>query len=70
MIGMLALLCGGCAGSPVRYDGAVRVSQSLGIYDLFDNSRDWGPSYLVGPPAHHFGDETRIDDTRTAPPVP
>ncbi len=69
MIGMLTLLCGGCAGSPVRFAGGVRVSQNLGIYDLFDNSRDWGPSYLIGPPGHHSGDETRVDDMRTPPPV-
>ncbi len=70
LIGLLALCFSGCTVSPVRYDGGHRVSQNLGFYDLFDNSRDWGPSYLVGPPAHHFGDETRIDDTRALLPAP
>jgi hypothetical protein len=70
VIGMLMPLCGGCAASLIRYDGGVRVSHDLGFYDLFDNSRDWGPSYLVGPPAHHLGDETRIGDMRTLPPAP
>ena len=51
-------------------EGQLRVGDALNIYAPFDNSRDWGPSYLVGPPAHHFGDETRIDDTRTLPPAP
>ncbi len=70
VIGLLTLLFGGCAATPIRYDGGLRVSQNLGFYDMFDNSRDWGPSYLVGPPGHHFGDETRIDDTRALPPAP
>jgi len=67
-IGCLAVcLAAGCASRPPSR-GAV-VSDNLRLYDLYDNSRDWGPSFLVGPPDHHFGDQARIDDTRTLSPI-
>jgi len=49
--------------------GQLRVGDALNIYAPFDNSRDWGPSYLVGAPGHHLGMGTRIDDNRTDPPI-
>jgi hypothetical protein len=64
-MGLLALFLDGCAASR-GYDGAVRLGNGINFYQLYDNSRDWGPSYLVGPPYHHFGDEVRIDDSRSA----
>jgi hypothetical protein len=48
---------GGCA---LRHGG-----RGFTFYGMYDNSRDWGPSYLVGPPDHHFGEGTRIDDDRS-----
>jgi hypothetical protein len=65
-IGAAALLAG-CAAQPASDEREVRVGDNLNLYDMYDNSRDWGPSFLVGPPAHHLGDETRIDDTRLVP---
>ncbi len=47
--------------------GGARLSDDLVVYAPFDNERDWGPSYLVGAPYHHFGDGVRIDDTRSIP---
>jgi hypothetical protein len=44
--------------------GQMRVGDALKIYAAFDNSRDWGPSYLVGAPGHHLGTGVRIDDNR------
>jgi len=65
VIGLLTLFFGGCAASPA-YDGSTRMGPGFSVYQLYDNSRDWGPGYLVGPPDHHFGDEARIDDSRSA----
>jgi hypothetical protein len=61
---LLALSFGGCA---VRagYGDPLRIGDGLNIYAPFDNSRDWGPSYLVGSPDHHFGYGTRVDDGRS-----
>jgi hypothetical protein len=71
---LLALFFGGCA-LPGRHDwqlwrgnDLVRVGGDVDIYRMFDNSRDWGPSYLLGPPDHHFGYGTRVDDSRADPP--
>jgi hypothetical protein len=49
----------------------IRIGVNIDVYKMFDNSRDWGPSYLLGPPDHHFGYGTRIDDSRSdlAPPI-
>lgn len=57
---------GGCASTSADRQGA-RLSDNFVLYAPFDNERDWGPSFLVGAPYHHLGDETRIDDTRSIP---
>lgn len=62
-------LVAACAAQPPSDARAVRLTNNLQVYDMYDNSRAWGPSFLVGPPAHHLGDETRIDDTRLVPRV-
>jgi hypothetical protein len=62
----LPLLMAGCVSSSGDVQGA-RLSDNFQIYAPFDNERDWGPSYLVGAPMHHAGDESRIDDTRSIP---
>jgi hypothetical protein len=54
----------GCAAIAPRLSNI--VGHKVNLYEAYDNSRDWGPSYLVGPPGHHFGDESRIDDSRSA----
>lgn len=56
---LLLFFFGGCAVNR-GYDGHM-----IHIYRLFDNSRAWGPSYLIGPPDHHLGDVARIDDSRS-----
>ncbi len=61
---LLVLSFSGCAVRP-GYDDQLRVGNALNIYELFDNSRDWGPSYLVGPPGRHFGYGARVDDSRS-----
>ena len=60
----LLVLSSGCAIS-ARSNDDVRRGFDLHVYKLFDNSRDWGPSYLVGPPGRHFGYGARIDDQRS-----
>jgi hypothetical protein len=62
----LPLLAAGCISTSGDVQGA-RLSDNFQVYAPFDNERDWGPSYLVGAPAHHLGDESRIDDTRSIP---
>jgi hypothetical protein len=62
----LPVLMGGC----VSMSGGVqstRLNDNLVVYAPFDNERDWGPSYLVDAPDHHFGDEVRIGDSRSIP---
>jgi hypothetical protein len=56
---------GGCALRHGEEQGPSTAGRSLSFYGMYDNSRDWGPSYLVGPPDRHFGDGTRIDDNRS-----
>jgi hypothetical protein len=63
----VAMLVAGCATQPASDHRAARLTDNLQIYDMYDNSRDWGPAFLVGPPAHHLGDQSRIDDTRLVP---
>jgi hypothetical protein len=63
----MASLMAGCAAQPVSDVRAARLSDNFSVYDMYDNQRDWGPSFLVGPPSHHLGDESRIDDTRLVP---
>jgi hypothetical protein len=60
----LPMLMGGCV-STWEDAQSTRVSDNFVLYQPFDNERDWGPSYLVEAPSHHFGDEVRIDDTRS-----
>lgn len=65
----VAALIAGCAGHPPSDEREVRLGDNLRLYDMYDNSRDWGPGFLVGPPSHHLGDQSRIDDTRLVPRV-
>ncbi len=67
-LGVSALIAG-CAAAPPSDQREARLADNLSVYDMYDNSRDWGPSFLIGPPSHHWGDETRIDDTRAVPRV-
>jgi len=60
----LLVLSSGCAIT-ARINDDVRRGYDLHVYKLFDNSRDWGPSYLVGPPGRHFGYGARVDDQRS-----
>jgi hypothetical protein len=62
----LPLLMAGCVSTSGDVQGA-RLSDNFQLYAPFDNERDWGPSYLVGAPSHPFGDESRVDDTRSIP---
>src|SRR5580698_2861156 len=62
----LPLLMAGCVSTSGDVQGA-RLSDNFQVYAPFDNERDWGPSYLVGAPSHHLGDESRLDDTRSVP---
>jgi hypothetical protein len=62
----LPLLMAGCVSMSGDVEGA-RLSDNFQLYAPFDNERDWGPSYLVGAPSHHLGDESRVDDTRSIP---
>jgi hypothetical protein len=65
----IAALIAGCAAQPPSDAREMRLGDNLRFYDMYDNSRDWGPSFLIGPPAHHLGDQSRIDDTRLVPRV-
>ncbi len=60
------MLAAGCVSTSGDVQGA-RLSDNFEVYAPFDNERDWGPSYLVDAPYHHFGDGVRIDDTRSIP---
>ena len=64
---LLTLVFGGCAARG-GYDDRLPLNSSFQVYQLYDNSRDWGPSYLVEAPDHEFGNGGRIDDSRSAPP--
>lgn len=63
----LLLTLAACAAQPPSAQREVRIGNNLNIYDMYDNSRPWGSSYLVGPPMHHDGEESRIDDLRSLP---
>jgi hypothetical protein len=71
LLGTLALSPAVLPGCAVMHadEGQLHVGDSIDVYMPFDNSRDWGPSYLVGAPGHHLGMGTRIDDNRAAPPT-
>src|SRR5271165_4213086 len=44
-------LCAACTVPvPRSGDDGRAEGYAVTIYEPFDNSRDWGPSYLVGPP--------------------
>jgi hypothetical protein len=62
----LPLVLAGCMSTSGDVQGA-RLTDNFTVNAPFDNERDWGPSYLVGAPSHHVGDESRIDDTRSIP---
>jgi len=55
-VSFVILSCGGCASAVGLTGGGARIYY-LHVYAPFDNARDWGPSYLVGPPEHRFGSE-------------
>ena len=61
---VLVISLSGCALHP-PYRNEWHIGRNVNIYEPYDNSRDWGPSYLVGPPEHHFGYGSRIDDMRS-----
>jgi hypothetical protein len=65
----VAALIAGCAAQPPSDEREMRLGDNLRLYEMYDNSRDWGPSFLVGPPTHEMGDQSRIDDTRLVPRV-
>jgi hypothetical protein len=63
----LAFGLGGCATTG---DGhGARLNDHVQVYAPFDNERDSGPGYLVGPPQQSLRDGTRVDDTRAIPPA-
>ena len=64
----LPVLMGGCVSTSGPVQGT-RLNDNLVVYAPFDNERDWGPSYLVDAPYHHFGDRVRVEDTRSIPQV-
>lgn len=63
---LLTVAFGGCAFTRGYDEQRLRISNNLTLYEMFDNSRDWGPSYLVGAPDHHFGYGARVDDSRSS----
>ncbi len=48
---VVVMFCADCTvtGAGQAPDGH-REAYGMTFYEPFDNSRDWGPSYLVGPP--------------------
>ena len=60
----IPVLMGGCVSTSGDVQGT-RLNDNLVVYAPFDNERDWGPSYLLDAPDHHFGDEVRIGDSRS-----
>jgi hypothetical protein len=63
-VSLLIMSCGGCASTGGLGGGGARIS-NFRVYAPFDNSRDWGPNYLVGPPDHRFGSEAPAPLPRT-----
>jgi hypothetical protein len=59
------LSCGGCASSHGFIGDGARI-YNLRVYALFDNARDWGPSYLIGPADHRVGSELRAPGSAIA----
>jgi hypothetical protein len=64
-IALLLVSLGGCALRRGYDEPQLRIGKNVNLYAMFDNSRDWGPSYLVEPPDHHFGYGARVDDSRS-----
>jgi len=53
-IPLLALLCAGCAVQGGGYAfGGTNIDYGIRYFEPFDNSRSWGPGYLVGPPSNY-----------------
>jgi len=44
------VLVGACTVPGPRLGDSGRQAYGITFYEPFDNSRDWGPAYLVGPP--------------------
>jgi hypothetical protein len=64
---LLILSSAGCA-TQSGYDHDSDRRSHFHLYKPFDNSRDWGPGYLVGPPGQYFGRASGIDDRRSTLP--
>jgi len=47
---LMLALCAACTVPGPPLDDSGRQAYSMTFYEPFDNSRDWGPAYLVGPP--------------------
>lgn len=61
----LALGLGGCATTD---DGrGARLTDNLEVYAPFNNERDSGPGFLIGPPQLYLHDRTQADDTGVIP---
>jgi hypothetical protein len=60
----LAFGLGGCATGGY----GARLNDHVEVYAPFDNERDSGPGYLVGPPQQYLRDETSVADP-SAPPL-
>jgi len=80
---ILAFAMGGTACvSPGQTSGETEKGYGLNFYEPFDNSRDWGPGYLAGPPHttiqydnnHGRGTDqgplVHTDTNRSAPSIP
>ncbi len=70
-------LCAACTVPVSRSEDGSREGYAITLYEPFDNSRDWGPSYLVGPPlrpklySNDHGNRTADSVLHPAPgPVP
>jgi hypothetical protein len=70
----LLLALGACSTDGILTNGGIfptggtettRLNDNFQLYAPFDNQRDWGPSFLVGPP-QQLGDQNRLQNS-TAP---
>jgi hypothetical protein len=59
-VALLSVSFGGCVSTAGGDGQGARVSDNFEVYAPFDNERDWGPSYLIGPPAHNTADEETL----------
>lgn len=77
-VAALMALCAACTVPMSRSeDGSRGEGYAITLYEPFDNSRDWGPGYLVGPPlrpklySNDHGNRTADSVLHPAPgPVP